>query len=237
MMQTLWDNPAAGAGPIGSYRPVNHVRLPRVRDDPVNGASMKKGRTSRTITVACRALALACACLATAAHAQDGGSTAAVRVVDDTRIVKDADLDFGRIVVGPAAGTITVAPDAQVTLSGGITGIGGTAPAAFTLSRRVGVDYLTYRAPTISDTIDIVHEADPTVTMRVRDFTTDFNRTKQGQYYIRFGGRLFGPFTGTVPGYWNQTSYDFRVGATLDVAANQPAGAYVGSFTVIVDYE
>jgi hypothetical protein len=34
----------------------------------------------------------------------------------------------------------------------------------------------------------------------------------------------------------SSTSFDFRVGGTLTIAANQAAGDYVGTFTVTAQY-
>ena len=162
-------------------------------------------------------------CVPSAAFAQTA-VTAGVDVLDDSRVTNTGDLDFGQVIPS-GAGSITIAPDGDVTVNGAIVAMGDTSPASFNLSRRVGVDYLTYRAPTISDTVEIVHESDPSETMTVRNFTTDFNRSVI----------VFGFFR--VPAYYFQTSYDFRVGGTLDVAEDQMAGEYSGAFTVTIDYD
>ena len=225
------------------YRAVYHIRSPVLQRWRSNTGAMdgtrnyRSGKTGRgTLRVLAALCALGASAIPAGALAQNVDSTVGVDVLDDSRVYKTADLDFGRLLAGTGGGTITVATDGEVTTGGTVVSVGGTEPAAFVLERQIGVDYLTYVAPTVSDTIEIVHESDPDVTMTVRNFTNDFSRTKQGQYFIRVGGRVFGPFTGTVPGYWNQTEYDFRVGGTLDVDANQLGGTYTGSFTVTIDF-
>jgi len=189
-----------------------------------------RGRTRRAMLCGARQLAaalctLAALCLPVALAAQQVSVTTGVDVLDDSRVTNTGDLDFGKVLPGPGGGSISVAPDGDVAVAGGLVAIGATSPASFNLTRDIGVDYLTYQAPLISDTIEIAHADDPSITMTVRNFTTDFNRTIT----------LFGLFT--LPAYYFQTSYDFRVGGTLDVDANQLAGEYSGTFTVIIDYE
>ena len=157
------------------------------------------------------------------ASAQAAGE-AGVTLLDDSRVRKTADLDFGAIFAGQG-GTITVAPDGRVTLTGSVESLGGTQPAGFVMERRILVDYPAMVRPRTSERIQLEHEADPGTRMTVRSFTTDYNR------------RTTLPFLGNVPAYYLRTSYDFRIGATLQVARNQRPGNYSGTFTVDLDYE
>ena len=144
-----------------------------------------------------------------------------VRIQGDTRITKLGDMDFGDILPGDTGGTITVAVDGSVSTTGSVIPVASTRqPASFEIERQILADYPTYVGPDGSDTIELVHATDPGARMTLRNFTTDFNRT------IFFG----------LPAYFFRNTYDFRIGGTLDVAPDQLAGSYRGSFTVIIDY-
>ena len=166
------------------------------------------------------ALAAAFAGAPAMVQAQAEGS-ASVVLLDESRVSKTADLDFGAIVAGNGGGTIAVAPGGAVTVDGTVITLGGTQPAAFVMERRIGVDYPVVVSPRFSDTIEIAHADDPDTTMTVRAFRSDFGRT------IFFG----------LPAYFFQSRYPFRIGATLDVEADQKPGTYTGRFRVELDYE
>ncbi len=168
--------------------------------------------------------ALSAALLASAcpAIAQDGTATTFATVRGETRITKLGDLSFGTILPGDSGGTVVIANNGDRTVTGSVIAMGGTPQAAsFNITRRFLLDYPSYEGPTSSDTIVLTSLSNPAHTMTLRNFTTDFNRTG-----------FFG-----LPAYFFTTSYNFRVGGTLDVAASQPAGNYRGSFTVTIDYD
>ena len=158
-----------------------------------------------------------------AALAQDTATTTSVvRIPGETRIDKIEDLHFGDIIAGNTGGTITIALDDSVTTTGSVLSVGGNPHAAeFVITRQFLVDYPTYNGPLGTDTIQLTHISLPSETMTLRDFTTDFNRTG-----------FFG-----LPGYFFRATYDFRIGGTLDVAADQEPGQYLGFFTVTIDYD
>ncbi|MEO9461572.1 MAG: DUF4402 domain-containing protein [Marinomonas sp.] len=164
--------------------------------------------------------AVASALLAGPVQAQSAAIPSSTQVRGDTRITKIADLDFGTIIPGDTGGTIVIDPDATVTTTGSVVSMGGTAPAEFSLTRQIFVDYPTYSGPAGTDSIQLVHTSNPALSMTLRDFTTDFDRTG-----------LFG-----LPAYFFSLTHDFRVAGTLDVGANQPGGVYTGTFLVTVDY-
>ncbi|MEM7688687.1 MAG: DUF4402 domain-containing protein [Pseudomonadota bacterium] len=146
---------------------------------------------------------------------------ASAQIQGETRITKLGDLEFGQIVPGASGGSVTVAPDGTASATGTLVlANSGQSAATFELERQILQDFPTYSGPDGTDTIEIVNVNNPAARMTVRDFTTDFNRT------IFFG----------FPAYFFRTTYDFRVGGTLDVAADQEPGQYVGSFTVTIDY-
>ena len=180
-------------------------------------------KSARTTPLASASLAaMAALCLApNTAFAQTTTTPANTEIVIDTRLVKLADLDFGEIIPGDTGGTITLSPAGAVSTSGSVISAGGNPQAAeFRMTRRLFVDFPTYVGPAGTDSIELAHTSLPGQTMTLRDFTTDYNRT------VIFG----------LPGYFFLTEYDFRVAGTLDVAANQQPGTYLGTFTVTIDY-
>ena len=162
----------------------------------------------------------------TSANANANASTAetAVAISTASSLSNTGDLDFGSIIATGVAGTVTIAPDGGVTNTGGTIPMGGSRAASFLLERDVGIQYPTGYSPILPSTVEITHETDPSATMTIRDLTSDFDRTRQ-------------IFIFTVPGWWGLTEYDFRVGGTLDVAADQLPGVYTGTFTVQVDFQ
>ena len=180
-------------------------------------------KSARTTRLASASLAaMAALCLAPhGAVAQTTTTTANTEIVIDTRLVKLADLDFGEIIPGDTGGTITLSPAGAVSTSGSVISAGGNPQSAeFRMTRRLFIDFPTYVGPAGTDSIELAHTSLPGQTMTLRDFTTDYNRT------VIFG----------LPGYFFLTEYDFRVAGTLDVAANQQPGTYLGTFTVTIDY-
>lgn len=158
---------------------------------------------------------------ATPAIADTQIATAEVTVVRPLSFVIDDNLDFGNVIRGTTAGTVTVAPNGTRTNTGGtiLANGGGHKPASFagrgTNNQRVDVSLG-------ASSILIVG---PGLPMRVHTFvlgstpTAVLTTTPQ-----RF--RINSP-TGV---------FAFPVGATLDVAANQAPGKYTGSWTITLNY-
>ncbi len=178
------------------------------------------GSLCRTIGAAAAIFAAAVALPGTGQAQETTAVTASLGIVDEGRVAKIDDLDFGRIIPGDSGGTITIAPNGNLSTTGTLIASDETHPAAFELERRVFVDYPVFIAPTISDTVLLANTADPDATMVLTGFTTDFNRTG---------------FLG-LPAYFFATNFQFRVGGTLAVAANQKPGTYVGTFVVEIEY-
>ena len=159
------------------------------------------------------------------AQAGSGASMdSTVTITNPGKLSKLQDLEFGSIVTGTAGGTLTVKPDGTTTTTGTLTPVGGEYPAAFNMQRRIFVDYPTYAAPKVSDSIVLTSTTDPSATMLVTNFTTDFNRTVRVGFF-------------RLPAYYFSTNYVFKIGATVHVAANQKPGTYRGQFVVVVDYQ
>jgi len=140
------------------------------------------------------------------------GAPAEAAILSPLSVIKRADLDFGTLVVS-GAGTAVIDP---VSGSEAVTGPIVTAgtpghPAKFTATGSKNAVALI-RLP--KNPINVTRVGG-TETMTVTDWTVD------GAINRRI------PITDT---------FDFSVGATLNVAANQAEGTYTGTFTVTVQY-
>ena len=133
---------------------------------------------------------------------------------------KVGDLDFGDIIASGTAGTVRLAPDGTRTRTGGATLVGNDAePARFaglgTPNRQVNISLG-------SNSIWITG---PGTRMRVRDFEIGSTPTA---------------ILSTSPTRFVIASalgnYNFPVGATLEVGANQAPGDYAGTFTITLNY-
>jgi len=150
-------------------------------------------------------------------------STAEVHLVERLTLIKTADLNFGTIIPGNAPGTVVVAPDGTRTKTGGVTLAGQNGhPAAFAghgrfnrlVTLRVGANFRN------------VTRVNGTETMRFDTFIIGSTPTAQlttAPLAFRIGSR--------------SGIFDFPVGATLRVNANQAPGTYVGTFDVTIVYQ
>lgn len=144
-----------------------------------------------------------------------------VDIVRPLTLVNTADLDFGRVIAGPTAGTITMAANNVVTSGGGAISAGGTDPARFygygTYNRYVGIR-------TFSNTITINRSgggANMTISNLAMAATPVTPLTTSWRYF-----RI-----GAPDGF-----FSFSVGGQLNVGANQAPGIYNGTFTVELVY-
>ena len=178
---------------------------------------------------------LACACamaIAPAALARSGStppvtSTARATVVSPGSIVKINDLDFGKIVARPTAGTVILNPATNVcTVTGAILHIGGCQAANFAgLGRRNFFVRITVSSPT--------NLTGPGQAMVMDTMTLD---TSPDLLYVPLGNG-----SGNASRRYQIVSlngiYNFQVGGTLRVNANQAPGRYSGTFTVTAQYQ
>ncbi|MBO9698471.1 MAG: DUF4402 domain-containing protein [Sphingopyxis sp.] len=130
------------------------------------------------------------------------------------------DLDFGDIIPSASAGTVTIGPEGSRSRTGGVTLAGGGGEPA----RFAGLGSVN-RQVNISLGSNNIWLTGPGVRMRVRDFAIGSTPTA---------------ILSTAPTRFRITSplgnYNFPVGATLEVGANQTAGDYSGTFTITLNY-
>jgi hypothetical protein len=187
----------------------------------VNGLSMI--RTNRFFQRTARALLLAAFAMigAQPAYAGTMPGSGEITIVSPLSFVIDDNLEFGTIIRGTTAGTVTITPTGTRTQTGGVTLVNGAAhkPALFagqgTFLQRVEI---SLGASSISLT-------GPGAPMRVRDFVlgstpTAVLTTTPLSFRI---AALNGVFS-------------FPVGATLDVGANQAPGVYSGNWSITLNY-
>jgi hypothetical protein len=144
-----------------------------------------------------------------AASKNDAGKAT---ILKSLSIINKRGLDFGELVVG-SAGTAVIDPlNGGVATTGTVTPVGTTAhPATFTATGSKN-SVVNIKLPTAAVTLNRVGGGG---TMTVSNWTLDGKTNRK------------------IP---LNSTFDFNVGATLNIGANQPDGDYVGSFTVTVQY-
>ena len=155
--------------------------------------------------------ALAPAQAAPIAAGQDSAAT--IALLHPLELIKREDLDFGYVGVGTTAGTVVINPNTSaVTATGGAFLLGGTPhPALFTGAAGTS-SVVIIRIPKQPITLTRISG---TETMTVSNFTLQGLDKRHAARNV---------------------SFDFQVGGTLNVNANQAEGVYVGTFEVSVQY-
>mgnify|MGYP002650007186 CR=1 FL=1 len=161
-----------------------------------------------------RAAALLLLLGAAPAVAQTASSQVRVQVNRAGTLTKTQDLDFGRLIAGATAGRAVVGTNGTRTRTGGVTLAGGTVSAARFRAQSAPNQRFTIQLPTSPVTLT---RAGGGATMTVSNFTR--NPGGGGPRLNAAGIR------------------DISVGARLNVAANQPAGSYAGTFNVTVNFQ
>lgn len=142
----------------------------------------------------------------------DKNATATVRLIPPAAVRKLEDLNFAYLSV-TTAGTAIVDPNTDaMTTTGGVLHAGGTPYAALFEAVSPIKSVVIIRIPRNPITVTRVNG---TETMTVSDWTMSGNSRR------------------TVAA---QEAFEFKVGGTLFVNANQVEGLYVGNFTVEVQY-
>lgn len=175
-------------------------------------------RLSAALGVVAATFAALCAA---PAFADTEVATAEITVVRPLSFVIDDNLDFGNVIRGTTAGTVTIAPNGARTGTGGVilANGGGHKPASFagqgTNNQRVDV----------SIGANAIFITGPGAPMRVHTFVmgstpTAVLTTTPRRFRINSATGVFA----------------FPVGATLDVAANQAPGQYTGTWSITLNY-
>lgn len=131
------------------------------------------------------------------------------------------ELEFGDIIPNPAsAGTVRLFPNGTRTATGGVVLVNNNhQPARFAGLGR------TNQQVAISLQSNSIWIYGPGPRMRVRNFEIGSTPTAiLSTTPLRF--RITSPTGG----------FNFPLGATLEVGANQPAGDYVGTYTITLNY-
>ena len=141
-----------------------------------------------------------------------GTATGSATIITPISIAKNVDMNFGNIAVSATLGSVVLTPAGTRSIIGGVTlpaAIGTVSAAQFTVSG-LGTSTFSITLPT---TYTITSGSN---TMNIDTFTS----TPSGSGTLVAGTLIV------------------KVGATLDVAASQPAGSYTNGtgFPVIVNY-
>ncbi|MCL6730960.1 DUF4402 domain-containing protein [Sphingomonas hankyongi] len=169
--------------------------------------------SSSRSAIALFALLVAPAAMPATAATPSSNAISTAAILHPINVIKRADLDFGYVGAGTGAGTVVIDPETDATTStGGALLLGGTPHSAAFVGAAGSSSVVNIKIPKQPVTLTRVGG---TQTMTVSKFTL------QG-LDKRFVAK--------------QVAFDFRVGATLNVGANQVEGLYTGSFDVTVQY-
>lgn len=158
---------------------------------------------------------------AAASAATTASADAQAVIVSRLSLVNTAPLDFGAIIAGSSNGTVTVGSDGSVSSTGGAIPVGGGTSTAHFYGYGTRNEIVSLRLA--QNQINITRAGGGQ--MLVNNFTinsTPPTTLSAGQRYFRLN---------EPDGF-----YQFDVGATLHVGANQPLGTYRGTFQVTVQY-
>jgi spore coat protein U-like protein len=154
-------------------------------------------------------------------HAATATATATATVVTPITIAKASDLAFGKFASGATIGTVVVDTAGGVNRTGGVSSGGGTVTAAaFTVTGDKGA---AYSIDTSATTANLTSGTDTMALALITDVSTGAGATS--------GTVASGLLDGTTG---IQT---VRVGGSLAVGINQPAGSYTGTVSVAVLYQ
>ena len=152
------------------------------------------------------------ACWVSPSVAAGVGAPTKATTLSPLAIASTQDLDFGTILPGAAAGTVTINPNSgNRSVSGGATAAGGTPQRG---------EFVAVGNPNAQ----AVSVLDPGLTL-----TNGSGGTMTASLTLGGGG----PGTFNFPGTGIR---NFRVGGTLAVSANQADGVYTGLYNLTVNY-
>lgn len=139
-------------------------------------------------------------------------ATGKVSMLRPLSLLKQSDLDFGKLVAA-GAGTAVINPvSGATTVTGPLTPVGTAGHAATFTATGSKNSVVLIRIPTAAVTLT---QVGGTATMTVSNWTLD------------------GATNRRIP---QNSAFNFSVGGTLNVGANQADGTYTGTFAVTVQY-
>ena len=170
-------------------------------------------------TIACLLTVLAALTSAPAAYAQTSNSDATAVTIGPMSVVKVADLNFGNLVAGTSAGSMTVnTANGNVNVTGGVVRAGGGTSRANFIIYGPQNQIVRIRIPS---TI-LINRTGGGANMRI-------DRMSVGNANRSLGTNVVGRLSRTGV-------FDLTVGGRLRVNANQQEGGYTGTFDMTVDY-
>lgn len=185
------------------------------------GSHPTKLMPHRAVVAALGLLAVAGA--GTPAQAGNAPAIAKSVIVSRLSFLNAEELEFGTLLAGTTAGTVTVSPGGVRTATGGVTLVGGLVqPARFA------------GQGTVNQTVLVSLTASPSTLQRVGG--TETMTLDQ----LTIGSTPTALLT-TAPQAFRISSptgiFNFPIGGRLSVNANQAPGDYVGTFTVTLNYQ
>lgn len=169
--------------------------------------------------IACLLVVLAALTSAPAAYAQTSSTDATAVTIGPMSVVKVEDLNFGNLVAGATAGTMTVdTRNGNVNVTGGVVQAGGATSRANFIIYGPQNQIVRIRIPS---TI-LINRDGGGANMRIDQMSVGNANRSLGTNVL---GRL------STTGVFNLT-----VGGRLRVNANQQEGGYSGTFDMTVDY-
>jgi Domain of unknown function (DUF4402) len=164
------------------------------------------------------------ACAATPAFAGTASGTADAAIVRPLTFITDQNLDFGSVLPSTTAGTVVIAPTGARTQTGGIILVGTSAVPARFAGLGASGQQVQVSMGSNSYSLPRVGGGAPALTMDT--FIVGSTPTAQ----LTTNPQVF--FIGSATGIFN-----FPVGATLRIGANQPAGVYQTTFSITLVYQ
>jgi hypothetical protein len=169
------------------------------------------------------AIGLAAAMLPATSRAASRAAKADATIVTPLSLIKDDDLEFGSILASVTAGTLVVPPSGLRTATGGVI----LAPGVYFPSRFAGYGKSGQSVQiSLGSNSITLSRVGGGATMTVDTFVIGSTPTA----ILSTNPQVF--TIGSANGIFN-----FPVGATLRVGANQAAGSYAGTFTMTLVYQ
>ena len=154
-------------------------------------------------------------------YAGTRAGNAKTTVIRPVSFVINGNLDFGTVIGGTTAGTVTILNNGQRSRTGGVTLANGGGHKPATCSGQATANQWI-KVSVGGSSISLTGPGEP---MRVRNFVIG-----------TAGGTTLGNAPMTIWNHYPNGIFGFNVGATLDVGANQAPGKYTGTWSITINY-